>query len=84
MLDTLEKNYIYKEIKMGTHINDKVTVQANHILKHEWKKPIERSDDTYIQDRKIDSTFRKEHSKLKELSRYKPTRQPAVHNEIHT
>jgi hypothetical protein len=29
-------------------------------------------------------TFHKQHSKLKELSRYKPTRQPAVHNETYT
>jgi soluble P-type ATPase len=34
MLDNLEKCYIYKEIKMGTQINDKLKVQANLILKH--------------------------------------------------
>jgi hypothetical protein len=32
MLDTLEKYYIYKETKMGTQINDKLTVQANPIF----------------------------------------------------
>jgi hypothetical protein len=32
MLDTLEKYYIYKETKMGTQINDKITVQAKPIF----------------------------------------------------
>jgi hypothetical protein len=32
MLDTLEKYHIYKETKMGTQINDKLTVQANPIF----------------------------------------------------
>jgi hypothetical protein len=32
MLDTLEKHHIYKETKMDTQINDKLTVQANPIF----------------------------------------------------
>ena len=32
MLDTLERFYIYKETKLGTQINDKLTVQSNPIF----------------------------------------------------
>jgi len=32
MLDTLERFYIYRETKLGTQINDKLTVQSNPIF----------------------------------------------------
>ena len=32
MLDTLERFHIYKETKLGTHINDNLTVQSNCIF----------------------------------------------------
>ena len=32
MLGTLERFYIYKETKLGTQINDKLTVQSNPIF----------------------------------------------------
>jgi len=32
MLDTLERFYIYRETQLGTHINDKLTVQSNPIF----------------------------------------------------
>jgi len=32
ILDTLERFYIYKETKLGTQINDKLTVQSNPIF----------------------------------------------------
>jgi hypothetical protein len=32
MLDTLERFHIYKETKLGTQINDKLTVQSNPIF----------------------------------------------------
>jgi hypothetical protein len=32
MLDTLELFHIYKETKLGTQINDKLTVQSNPIF----------------------------------------------------
>jgi len=32
MLDTLERFYIYRETQLGTHINEKLTVQSNPIF----------------------------------------------------
>jgi hypothetical protein len=32
MLDTLERFHIYKETKLGTHINENLTVQSNPIF----------------------------------------------------
>jgi hypothetical protein len=32
MMDTIEKYYIYKEIKLNNQINDKLTVQPNVIF----------------------------------------------------
>jgi len=32
MLDTLERFFIYRETKLGTQINDKLTVQSNPIF----------------------------------------------------